>query len=238
MPHRFLKLFLDIFFPWQCLYCKKEIHLSYPLCKKCQANIPINSSFICPACEKKLKNFSKHYCFRKTNLTALGIVSFYQNPILKKTIHFFKYQSVISLQKPLSSLMIKFLEKTNFFSKINKKDIIVIAIPLHKRKENLRGFNQSELLAKSISTHFSLNYHSKVLLRIKNNTPQAKINNLSDRKKNSKNIFQISNPNLIKNKWIILIDDVYTSGSTMQEAARILKKSGAKKVIGLVLARG
>ena len=238
MPHRFLKLFLDIFFPWQCVYCKKEIHFPYPLCKKCQTNIPINSSFICPVCEKKLKNLSKHYCFRKTNLTALGIVSFYQNPILKKTIHFFKYQSVISLQKPLSSLMIKFLEKTNFFSKINKKDIIVIAIPLHKRKENLRGFNQSELLAKSISTHFSLNYHSKVLLRIKNNTPQAKINNLSDRKKNSKNIFQISNPNLIKNKWIILIDDVYTSGSTMQEAARILKKSGAKKVIGLVLARG
>ena len=238
MPHRFLKLFLDIFFPWQCLYCKKEIHLSYPLCKKCQENIPINSSFICPVCEKRLKNFSKHYCFRKTNLIALGIVSFYQNPILKKTIHFFKYQSVISLQKPLSNLMIKFLEKTNFFSKINKKDIIVIAIPLHKRKENLRGFNQSELLANSISTHFSLNYHSKVLLRIKNNTPQAKINNLSDRKKNSKNIFQISNPNLIKNKWIILIDDVYTSGSTLQEAAKILKKNGAKNVTGLVLAKG
>ena len=238
MPHRFLKLFLDIFFPWQCLYCKKEIHLSYPLCKKCQENIPINSSFICPVCEKRLKNFSKHYCFRKTNLIALGIVSFYQNPILKKTIHFFKYQSVISLQKPLSNLMIKFLEKTNFFSKINKKNIIVIAIPLHKRKENLRGFNQSELLAKSIAYHFSLNYYSKILFRIKNNPPQAKINNLPDRKKNSKNIFQISNFNLIKNKWVILIDDVYTSGSTMQEAARILKKSGAKKVIGLVLARG
>ena len=238
MPHRFLKLFLDIFFPWQCLYCKKEIHLPYPLCKKCQANIPINSSLICPVCERKLKNLPKHYCSCKTNLSALGIVSFYQNPILKKTIHFFKYQSVISLQKPLSNLMIKFLEKTNFFSKINKKDIIVIAIPLHKRKENLRGFNQSELLAKSISSHFSLNYHSKILFRIKNNPPQAKINNLSDRKKNSKNIFQISNPNLIKNKWIILIDDVYTSGSTMQEAARILKKSEAKKIIGLVLARG
>jgi len=238
MPHRFLKLFLDIFFPWQCLYCKKEIHLSYPLCKKCQVSIPIHSSFICPVCEKRIINFSKHYCFCKTNLTALGIVSFYQNPILKKTIHSFKYQSIISLQKPLSNLMIKFLEKTNFFSKINKKDIIVIAIPLHKRKENLRGFNQSELLAKSIASHLSLNYYPKILFRIKNNPPQAKINNLSDRKKNSKNIFQISNPNLIKNKWVVLIDDVYTSGSTMQEAARILKKSGAKKVIGLVLARG
>jgi len=238
MPRRFLKLFLDIFFPWQCLYCKKETHLPYPLCKKCQVSIPIISSFICPICEKKLRNFPKPYCFCKTNLTALGIVSFYQNPILKRTIHFFKYQSVISLQKPLSDLMIKFLEKTDFFSKINKKNIIVIAIPLHKRKRNHRGFNQSELLAKSISNHFSLNYNFRILFRIKNNPPQAKINNLSDRKKNSKNIFQTSNSNLIKNKWIILIDDVYTSGATMQEAARVLKKSGAKKVMGLVLARG
>jgi len=202
MPYRFLKLFLDIFFPWKCLYCKKEIHSIYPLCRKCQKTIPINSSFICPTCKKEIKNFSKGYCACKTNLTALGIVSFYQNPVLKKTIHFFKYRSIVSLQKPLSDLMIKFLEKTNLFSKIDKKNIIIIAIPLHKRKRNHRGFNQSELLAKSISDHFSLNYNSRILFRIKNNPPQAKINNLSNRKRNSKDIFQVSNSNLIKNKLV------------------------------------
>lgn len=234
------KFFLDTFFPWQCISCKKEIHFSYPLCKKCQKNIPINYSFICPICKKRIVNFSKRSCFCKTNLFALGIVSSYENPVIRKSIHFFKYRSIISLQNPLSDLMIKFLEETNFFSEINKKNILLIPIPLHKKKKRQRGFNQSELLAKTIASHFSLSVHPEILLRIKNNPPQAKINNFIEREKNIKDIFQISISclNLIKNKWIILIDDVYTSGATMQEAARILKKSGAKKVIGLVLAKG
>lgn len=240
MPRRFLKLFLDTFFPWQCVSCKREVHLSYPLCKKCQKNIPINYSFICPVCKKRVINFSKRCCFCKTNLFALGVVSFYENSIIRKTIHLFKYQPIISLQKPLASLIIRFLKETNFFSEINKKNILLIPIPLHKRKKRQRGFNQSELLTEVIASHFSLNFHSKILLRIKNNPPQAKINNFIEREKNTKDVFQIpiSSLNLIKNKWIILIDDVYTSGATMQEAARILKKSGAKKIIGLVLARG
>ena len=240
MPRRFLKLFLDTFFPWKCVSCKREVHLPYPLCKKCQRNIPINYSFICPVCKKRIINFSKRSCFCKTHISALGIVSFYENSIIRKTIHLFKYQPIISLQKPLADLMIKFLKETNFFSEINKNNILLIPVPLHKRKRRQRGFNQSELLTKAIALHFSLNFHSEILLRIKNNPPQAKINNFIEREENVKDIFQISisNLNLIKNKRVILIDDVYTSGATMQEAAKILKKNGAKKVIGLVLARG
>ncbi len=240
MPRRFLKLLLDTFFPWKCISCKKGVHFSYPLCKKCQKNIPINYSFICPVCKKRIINFSKRSCFCKTHINALGVVSFYENSIIRKTIHFFKYQPILSLQKPLSDLMIKFLKETNFFSEIDKKNILLIPIPLHKRKRRQRGFNQSELLAKAVASHFSLNFYPKILFRIKNNSPQAKTNDFIEREKNTKDIFQISNSNLnlIKNKWIILIDDVYTSGATMQEAAKILKKNGAKKVIGLVLARG
>lgn len=245
MPRRFLNhltflwnLFLNIFFPWQCFNCKKEVSHSYPLCKKCQTSIPINYSFICPVCKKRIANFSKSCCFCKTHINALGVVSFYENPILKKSIHLFKYQRIIFMQEPLGCLMIKFLKETYFLSKINKSNVLLIPIPLHKRKKKQRGFNQSELLAKTVASHFSLNFYPEILLRIKNNPPQVKINNFSDRKKNSENIFQISNPNIIKNKWVILIDDVYTSGATMQEAAKILKKNGAKKVIGLVLARG
>jgi len=156
----------------------------------------------------------------------------------QKSYPFFKYRPIISLQNPLANLMIKFLKETNFFSGIDKKNILLIPIPLHKMKRRQRGFNQSELLAKAVASHFSLNFNTKILFRIKNNLPQAKINNFIERKKNTENIFQISNSNLIKNKQIILIDDVYTSGATMQEAARILKKSGAKKIIGLVLAKG
>lgn len=235
-----VKLFLDILFPWQCFYCKKETSNPYPLCQKCQRNIPINYSFICPVCRKRIVNFSKRSCSCKTYIDALGIVSSYENVVLKKAIHIFKYQYIISLHLPLSDLMIRFLKETNFISEIDKKNILLIPVPLHKRKKRQRGFNQSELLAKTLAAHFSLNFYPEIIFRIKNNPPQAKINNFSEREKNVKNVFQVSPSNLkvIKSKWIILVDDVYTSGATMQEAAKVLKKNGAKKIIGLVLAKG
>ncbi|MDD5760753.1 MAG: phosphoribosyltransferase family protein [Candidatus Pacebacteria bacterium] len=251
MPRRFFNsllflwnAFLDIIFPWQCCFCKKETK-QYPLCENCRKNISINSSFICPACQNRIYDFSKYCCSKNNSIVALGISSFYDNPILKKAIHSFKYQSIASLEKPLSGLMIKFLEEAKFIStlkntNIDKANIIIIPIPLHPKKQKQRGFNQSELLAQNISAHFALNLESQVLFRVKNNPSQAKILSFSERKVNVEGIFQIAldKADLLKNKWIILVDDVYTSGATMQEAATILKSYGAKKIIGLVLAKG
>jgi len=246
MPHRFFNflfffwnIFLETIFPWQCCFCKKETY-RYPLCQNCKKNIPINSFFICPNCKRNISNLSKGCCSNNKFLYALGIASSYKNPILAESLRLFKYQRIVSLKDPLSDLIIKFLKKTKLFSITRKKHFLIIPIPLHYRKQKKRGFNQSELLAKNISAYFSLNYDSEILIRIKNNSPQANIHNLNERKKNVKNIFKISlnKTNLIKNKWIILVDDVYTSGSTMQEAARVLKKYKPKKIIGLVLAKG
>jgi ComF family protein len=251
LPRRFFNfllllwnIFLDTIFPWYCCFCKKETN-HYPLCQDCQKNIPINYSFICPICQKRISDFSKYCCSKNNSICALGIASFYENPILKEAIHLFKYQSVSSLEKPLANLMVKFLEETSFISllekaKIDKTNLLLIPIPLHQKKQNERGFNQSELLAKNISLHFALNLENKILFRIKNNPSQAKIRDFAERKANVKDIFQIptNKTDLLKNKWVILVDDVYTSGMTMQEAAKILKEHGAKKIIGLVLAKG
>jgi ComF family protein len=246
MPRRFFNLlfffwniFLETIFPWQCCFCKKETR-HYPLCHDCKNNIPINSSFICPNCKKSIRNFSKDCCSKNKTFYALGIASSYKNSILVKALHLFKYQRIISLKEPLSNLMIKFLKRTKVFSITRKKHFLIIPIPLHYKKQKKRGFNQSELLAKNISSYFSLSYNSEILIRVKNNSPQVSINKANERKKNVENIFQISSnkTNLIKNKWIILVDDVYTSGSTMQEAAKVLQKNKPKKIIGLVLAKG
>jgi competence protein ComFC len=246
MPHRFFNflslfwnIFLEAIFPWQCCFCKRETS-DYPLCQTCKNNIPINSSFINPNRKKRIHNFSKDCCSKNKLFYALGFTSSYKNPILAKTLHLFKYQRIISLKEPLSNLMIKFLKKTKFFSITRKENFLIIPIPLHYKKQKKRGFNQSELLAENISSYFSLSYNSEILIRIKNNSPQANIPNLTEREKNVKNIFGISlsKTTLIKNKWIILVDDVYTSGSTMQEAAKVLQKYKPKKIIGLVLAKG
>ncbi|MGB9763417.1 MAG: ComF family protein [Minisyncoccia bacterium] len=249
MLHRFfiyLKLlyhnFLDLLFPWQCIFCKKESDNPYPLCINCYQKISLNQEFICPYCNKIITK-SHHHDFKKKNLFIhiLGIATSYQNPIVKNTIHAFKYNNLISLSLPLSKLMIEFLKQSLYFQNLlsqQKQNLIIISVPLNYFKKLKRGYNQVELLAKQISLAFQIPYYDKILIRIKNNLPQVNCS-YKERFLNVKDIFQI-NQNfvpLIKNKTILLIDDVYTTGATLNEAAKILKQNGAQRIIGLVLAK-
>ena len=239
LPRRFFNFLLDLLFPWQCLYCHRETANNYPLCSDCFNQISIFDDFICPICQKLMTPNATHQsCRQKTKLDALGCINSYHHDILRETIHYFKYNKIISLSQPLSMLMIKFLEESLFFSQLPKDNILLIPLALHLKKKKQRGFNQSELLAKEIANHFKLEYNSHLLTRIKNNPPQVNIKNSEQRKLNVSGIFRIKDRQNLSRKIIILIDDVYTTGATMNEAAKILKKAGAKKVIGLVLAKG
>ncbi len=168
----------------------------------------------------------------------MGVVSSYENQIIKKLIFAFKYQSIISVQTPLSFLIKKFLDSSCFFKDLDKEKTVVIPVPLHKIKRRQRRFNQAELLAKKVAIDFSFSYSEKAVIKIKNNPPQAKIKHPEARKENIKNTFKVIRKEEIKNKIVILVDDVYTTGATMEEIANILKDAGAKKIIGLVLASG
>ncbi len=225
MPHRFFTFFLDVLFPQECLYCHKEINRPYPLCRKCEEAVTLFSSW----------TVSNSSC---RHLSMLGAASSYQNPILRKTIHFFKYKQIISLQLPLSRLLIKFIERNNYLSSFPKEGIYVIPIPLFPRKRKERGFNQAELLAQPVALYFHWHYSPHFLQRIRNNPPQAQLEDKEKRKGNVKGIFNLQpSAKQLKGKIVLLVDDVFTTGATMEEAAKVLKKSGVKKIIGLVLAK-
>jgi ComF family protein len=123
-----------------------------------------------------------------------------------------------------------------------------VPVPLHKRKLRERGFNQAELLAKEVAEYFSLSLETKALIRKKYTPPQVRTKNHKARRESLKNAFEISsiftkkciseNTNFLKEKIIILIDDVTTTGATLFEAAKVLKRAGAKEVWGLVVAKG
>ena len=125
---------------------------------------------------------------------------------------------------------------------------MVVAVPLHKQRIRERDFNQAELLAKEVAEYFSLPLNANVLIRKKYTPPQAKTKNHKARRKSLENTFEISpeftkrcvaeNKNLLKEKTIVLVDDVFTSGATLSEAAKVLKQAGAKKIWGLTVAKG
>jgi len=208
------KTILNIFFPIHCLGCNQE------------------GSFICFNCFNKLP--------LNTELPSnnLLIASYYEYPLIKKIIHRYKYDFVKELAKPLGLLMIKKLN--NFPNNFNKNNSILIPVPLHKKRLKWRGFNQSELLAQVISQELNIPVINNILIRNKHTLPQVKLENSKQRKENIEQAFQI-NPNFknnLENKKIILIDDISTTGATLEECTKALKPLKPKKIIGLVVARG
>jgi len=118
------------------------------------------------------------------------------------------------------------------------QQILVIPIPLYRRRLNWRSYNQSELLAEELAKEFNLKIDKNILKREKYQIPQAELKDKAKRIENSKNIFSCRERQKIAGQTIILVDDVATTGSTLDEGAKVLKESGAEKVIGLVIAKG
>jgi ComF family protein len=145
-----------------------------------------------------------------------------------------KYRFIRSLADDIGTLTNKYLEKNKL---LDTKKLTVIPVPLHRLRLNWRGFNQSEIVAGHVAAHFRFEMRTDILRRIKHSIPQAEIHNRNSRIENIKNSFACKNPGLVTGKTILLIDDVSTTGSTLNACAEILKNSGAKEVIGLVFAR-
>lgn len=232
---------LDILFPPICLNCQK--YLNQPdnfICNDCYSSIQLNSSLFCHVCRLRLAENKKICGHSKYILAAAGN---YNDQIFRNIIHYFKYESFENLTPVLAKIIFKYLDflMENGKFKIGKskfgiKNFTIVSIPLHYRRERQRGFNQSKLLADEISKKFNIKIID-CLKRTKNNNPQAKLKNNNEREKNISGCFKIINPESIKNKNILLIDDVFTSGATINEAVKILKENGARKIIALVAAK-
>lgn len=229
---------LDTLFPVSCLSCGQP---DAWLCDSCVARIPPRLEQVCPLCEKKITP-SGQTCFscqRKSPLSGLLVAAPYKSGILAQAVHYYKYRFIEDLQYPLGEILIK----AYLNSKLSLPDLI-IPIPLHKRRLRSRGFNQSELLAdflgQNLAPGFEIPVISSFLIRNRYTHPQMKIKDYSKRKKNLENAFSPNREaprNMLKNKNILLVDDIATTGSTLFECAKVLKKSGAKEVFGIVVAR-
>lgn len=211
----FKKFFLDILFPIKCLCCKKS------------------NVWLCEGCFNEIKITQKR-CQSTSFLNGLIIAVDYEDELIRKMLSKFKYSFIQEFKKPLGKLLIKKLKQLN-----NQSFDYIIPIPLFKRRELWRGFNQAELLAKEISKEFSIPVLNNLVFRDKNTSQQVG-QKKKKREENLKNVFKI-NPefkDLVKNKRILLVDDVFTTGTTMEEVVKELNVIGVKEIWGLVVAKG
>jgi len=257
-------LALDILFPPLCINCAKNIEGMEIICSECFSLIHTHSSMFCPICDLRLL-FDKRMCNHgqeifKKHPYFLAPATNYDDPLIQNLIYYLKYKSFKNISPILGKILENYLKSIYENCKLEIKNYILVPIPLHPKRQKQRGFNQSELLAKFLSERFNIPIISP-LKRIKETKPQAQFNksknknsilrriskilkeneplmpNYEKRRKNISGAFLIINSKIVRDKNIILIDDVYTSGATMSEASILLKNNGANKIIALVVAK-
>lgn len=236
----FFGFLLDLIFPIQCLGCGNKN--SY-LCKKCLENISPPAVEFCPVCEKAVTDSGKlcSLCQKENHpLNQLIVAANYQNELLSRSVHFFKYRFVRSLGTPLGEVLTKAIQKSH----LAIPDFI-IPIPLHSFRQRWRGFNQAEILCKEISLllipGIEIPVISDLVVRQKFTRPQMKISGYHQRQQNIAGAFNLNHYSKwlteIKGKRILIVDDICTTGATLFEVARVIKKLQPKSIVGAVLAR-
>lgn len=241
MISRLKNLILDTLFPIACFSCGKSGEL---LCKNCFTKIILKTEQVCPLCEKRITPDGRvcFGCQGHSMLDALLTATTYGNEIIPPVVHNFKYRFMEGLHIPLGKILVKAF--TN--SQLSLPGLI-IPVPLHRRRLRYRGFNQAELLAQYLGANltpgFSIPIDNNLIVRQRYTSPQMKIKNYHQRKKNLENAFVINKDfkskvsQLLEGKSLLLVDDIATTGATLFECAKVLKSAGAREVFAIVIAR-
>jgi len=190
----------------------------------------------CEVCRKSSEEALCSDCFTQIRFMKphLGIYSAaIYDGVIKTALHRFKFQRRKNLAEPLGVLLVKYLSHTPSLQ-MDEIDCI-IPVPLHCRRERKRGYNQAELLANVISKYYEVPVIS-ALARIKDTHPQFDLPREA-RLTNVKGAFKVSDTRAVYNKKILLLDDIYTTGSTISECSRALKIAGAQTIEVLTLSR-
>ena len=200
-----------------CGICKNESRNS--LCYKCKKKIQKEFKFT--KIHTKDKNFlEQYYLFQYKDLIRNMILEmkFQKKPYIYKTIEYFLQNNK------------KYLEKL-------KKYDIIIPVPMTNKKIKERGYNQTEIIAKIISQNITnITMQKNVLIKYKNNKVQSQLNK-EQRQQNVQNVYELNNEEIIKNKNILILDDIYTTGATCNECVKTLKNAQPKKIGIITIAK-
>lgn len=233
---KIVQAFLNALYPLKtnCVFCGKILEGNMPVCDGCLSKVEIIPFPLCEKCGKPLYNGKTTYCYdcrTKKHFFEKARAYGTYNGVLKRLIHEFKYNKEKRLSALLGEKLFEAYERSGF------SDIdLIVPVPLHKKREEERGFNQSLLLAKELGERANIAV-KEALIRTKLTEHQTVLPK-DKRDENVKSAFKVKGNSLIEGKNILLVDDVYTTGSTADECAKTLLSGGARKVYVITIARG
>lgn len=221
----FFEKFIRLVFPPKCIFCGKilPIDARIGICPDCFRLLPIMDS--------KLSLLNSRSSFE--SLCDSVICAFRYTEIIRQAIIKFKFSGKSYYYRTLGRILSDKIKKMTNYREFD----IIISVPLHKSRENMRGYNQSYLISKVISHELGIPECSQLLKRVKNTDSQS-LMAANMRHTNVKDAFRVTDSNAIKGKIILLIDDVLTTGNTLNECVRVLKEAGAEKIVAGVIATG
>ena len=201
----------------------------------------------CGICGKIDREFLCKRCYKKLENQAEFVIQKYKNNEMKfkEHLYVFKYEGVVRRyilkykfqdKSYLYKTFVNFLLKNEKFFEIIKSYDTIIPVPISKERQKERGYNQSYLLAKEIAKKTGINIEINCLFKSKNIIEQSKLNK-EDRVQNIQGVYELRNYKKIINKKIILLDDIYTTGSTVNECCKVLKVAGPNKIGVLTIAK-
>jgi ComF family protein len=225
---KLIELAVDSFFPRRCVGCGK---VGGFLCPECLGKLPRLLPPLCPNCGRSQASGIVCPSCRQRQTEIDGIRSpFRFDEIIRKAIHQLKYRNLRAISPCLAELL------ADYFRSNPLPGEALVCVPLHPRRLRERGYNQSTLLARELSRRIDLPVIEDCLIRVKQAQPQVRAVDVEERRRNVADAF-VCLDEMVSGKQIILIDDVCTSGATLESCAAALKSKGAMSIWGLTLAR-
>lgn len=224
---RLLEMVLMLIYPPKCGICGK-----------------LNDNFLCNKCYLKLKNDSKFKVEENKKEKEEKEDKDSRNEY-NRLLYMFKYEGMIRSiilkykfqdKSYLYKTIVNFLLKNEKLFEIIKTYDTIVPVPISKKRKKTRGYNQSYLIAREIAVKAGIKINNKCLFKTKNIIEQSKLNK-EERLNNIKGVYKLKNSYRLENKKILLIDDIYTTGSTVNECCKVLKEANLKEIDVLVIAK-
>jgi len=228
---------VSLLYPARCAACGKNVRAGEYLCNGCEAKIVRIAPPFCERCSEPFEGsistaFSCANCAHRTIYFDAAVAAYRGRGIVRDVIHDFKYNRQMHLRHLVGRWLCAALDDERLR---NHQFDAIVPVPLHSTRQRERGFNQASVLAELLSAHTSIPCRP-MLKRLRYTTTQTALDR-SERMENLHNAFRLRKNTDVRGLRVLLIDDVLTTGSTLSECARVLKRAGAKSVYAATAAR-